>query len=243
MKCYIGTSGYVYWHWKERFYPKELSSYRWFDYYAKHFNTVEINMSFYRWPKESTIRAWKNKARKLEKEGREFLFTLKVNRQITHIKKIVGVKKLVADFYKLASLLQPYLGCILFQLPPSLKFDKKKLTNFLNALDDKFNNVIEFRHASWWNKETYKLLRNKATFCIVSSPNLPEDFIKTNDIVYIRFHGKQRWYGSNYGDKELKDWAEKIKKSKAKIIYAYFNNDFNAYAVFNALKLKKFLKC
>lgn len=242
IKAYIGTSGYVYWHWRKKFYPQELSSYKWFDYYAKHFNTVEINMSFYRWPKESTIKAWGNKARKLEKEGKEFLFTLKANRMITHIKKLSGVKSIVRNFYKLASLLRPYLGCILFQFPPSLKFDKKRLINFINSLDDKFNNVIEFRHKSWWNEDTYNLLKNKAVFCIVSSPSLPEDFIKTMDIVYIRFHGKNKWYNSSYTDKELKEWAKKIKKSKAKIIYSYFNNDFNAYAVFNALKFKKYFK-
>jgi len=241
MKCYIGTSGYVYWHWKERFYPKDLKSYKWFDYYSKFFNTVEINATFYRWPKESTIKQWKGKGKKLEKEGKEFLFTLKVNQRITHIKKLKGIKKDLSEFYRLAEILKPYLGCLLFQLPPSLKFDEKRLENFVHELKDDCLNVIEFRHDSWWNEKTFKILNNKAIFCVVSSPSLPESFIKTMDIVYVRFHGKKRWYGSNYSDKELLEWSKKIKNSKAKIAFCYFNNDFNAYAVYNALKLKEFL--
>ena len=240
MKYYVGTSGYVYWHWKKLFYPEELPTSRWFDYYAKHFDTVEINATFYRWPNEGTVKGWKRKAEKLEKEGKNFLFTLKANQTITHVKKLKNVKKIVKDFYKVADLLQPYLGCILFQLPPSLKFDEKKLKSFIECLDDKYKNVIEFRNISWWNEKTYEIMRNKAIFCIVSAPKLPEDFIKTHDTLYIRFHGKKAWYGSNYSDKELEEWAKKIKKTKADT-YVYFNNDFNAYAVFNALKLKELL--
>jgi len=242
VKSYVGTSGYFYFHWKKRFYPEELSIYKWFNYYAKFFNTVEINATFYRWPKETTIKQWKNKGKKLEKEGREFLFTLKVNQRITHIKKLKGIKRDLLEFYRLAEILKPYLGCILFQMPPSLKFDEKRLENFVNELNDNYINVIEFRHPSWWTKETYDILKNKSVFCVVSAPSLPEKFIKTREIVYVRFHGKQRWYGSNYSDKELKEWSEKIKNSKAKIAFCYFNNDFNAYAVYNALKLKEFLE-
>ncbi|MEM2822036.1 MAG: DUF72 domain-containing protein [Candidatus Pacearchaeota archaeon] len=243
MKFWIGTSGYVYWHWRKLFYPEELPSYKWFDYYVKHFNTVEINMSFYRWPKESTVKGWLNKAKKIEQEsGKRFIYTLKANQLITHIKKLVNVERLVRDFYKLADLLSHYLGCILFQLPPSLHFDKQRLKQFLACLDKSYKNVIEFRHPSWWNESTYELMQDKAIFSIVSAPRLPEDFVKTADIIYIRFHGKKQWYGSNYSDAELKEWAKKIKKAKAKEVYCYFNNDFNAYAVHNALTLKKLLE-
>lgn len=244
-KFWIGTSGYVYWHWKGLFYPKDLPTYKWFDFYARHFNTVEINASFYRWPKESTIKGWKNRAKKLEKEGKEFIFTLKANQMITHIKKLSNVKKIVKDFYKVVSLLEPYLGCILFQLPPSLKFDEKnekKLREFLKCLNKRYRNVIEFRHASWWNEKTYELMEDNAIFCITSAPKLPEDFVKTHDVIYLRFHGKKIWYGSNYSEKELREWSEKIKKSKAKEVYCYFNNDFNAFAVENAIKLKQLLE-
>jgi uncharacterized protein YecE (DUF72 family) len=240
-KYYIGTSGYVYWHWKKLFYPEDLATSKWFDYYAKHFNTVEINATFYRWPKESTIKGWKSKAKKLEAEGKEFLFTLKANQMITHVKKLKNVKTIVRDFYNVAEALQPYLACILFQLPPSLKFDAKRLESFLDCLNDRYKNAIEFRHPSWWNETTYATMKDKAIFCVVSAPRLPEDFVKTYKAIYVRFHGKKIWYGSNYSDEELREWSKKIKQSKADA-YVYFNNDFNAYAVYNALKLKEFLE-
>ncbi|MEM2932981.1 MAG: DUF72 domain-containing protein [Candidatus Pacearchaeota archaeon] len=242
MQNYVGTSGYVYWHWQGLFYPSNLPSSKWFDFYAKHFNTVEINMSFYRWPKESTIKSWFYRAKKIEKEtGRPFVYTIKANRLITHIKKLANVKKILNDFYQLIDKVKPYLGCVLFQLPPSLKYDENRLKNFVNILNENYRNVIEFRHTSWWKEKTYKILEDNATFCIVSAPGLPEDFIKTTDIIYVRFHGKKLWYGSNYSDVELKEWAKKIKQAKAKEVYCYFNNDFNAYAVYNAIKLKKLL--
>ncbi len=236
-KAYIGTSGYVYSHWRGLFYPEKLSSSKWFEFYAKYFNTVEINMSFYRWPTQQTIKQWKKRV-----EGSKFVYTLKAPQDITHVKRLVGVKNIVKNFYKLADLLKPHLGCILFQLPPSLKFDEKRLREFIRCLDQNYKNVIEFRHKSWWNEETYKMMDGKAIFCIVSAPRLPDDFVKTREEVYIRFHGKLFWYGSNYSNAELKEWAKKIKKSKAKEVYCYFNNDFNAYAAFNALTLAKFLK-
>ena len=123
------------------------------------------------------------------------------------------------------------------------KYNKEKLNEIIKQLDTKKKNVIEFRHESWFKKEVYdKLKKNKIIFCIVSSPKFPEDFIKTAGDIYIRFHGKESWYRSNYSKKELSSWAKKIKQSKAKNVWAYFNNDANAYAVKNSLELKRILK-
>jgi uncharacterized protein YecE (DUF72 family) len=237
-KFLIGTSGWSYLHWRDRFYPKELSSYRWLEYYARYFLTAEVNMTFYKWPNESLLKNW------YKRTPKGFSFTLKAPKLITHIKKLKGVAKLIKDFYRLADSLQDKLACILFQLPPSLKFSQEKLKNFLKYLNKKYKNVIEFRDKSWWCSETYDLLRkHKISFCIVSGPKLPSDSIVTSPVAYFRFHGLE-WYRSNYPAIELKKWAERIKKisSKCEKVYCYFNNDYNAYAVKNALELRKLLK-
>jgi len=236
MQKFIGCSGWFYWHWKGRFYPKDIPQSKWFQYYAKKFDTVELNSTFYHFPKIPTAKSWYRSSPK------NFVYTLKVNRFITHIKKFKNVKRLVNDFYAVGDALKEKLGCFLFQLPPSLHFNEEKLGEIISQLDLEKKNVIEFRHESWFNKKVYDELRkNGITFCIVSSRDLPEDFVKTSDDVYIRFHGKEFWYASNYSDEELKDWARKIKKSKAKNVWTYFNNDANAYAPKNALTLKSYL--
>ncbi len=255
MQCYVGTSGFAYWHWRGLFYPVELTSNKWFEYYAKYFNTVEINATFYRWPRESTIVGWREKASRVSKlkgkakQGKagQFLFTLKANQEITHIKKLKNVKKLLQKFYSLAKLLDKSLGCVLFQLPPSFKYSDamlRRLKTFLSCLQQDVVNVIEFRHSSWWNDQVYELLRQyNIVFCAVSAPSLPEQIVKTSDVVYVRFHGK-KWYRYDYSKEELQQWVIAIKnlKPKPKQLFCYFNNDFNAYAVRNAITLEKLLR-
>ena len=231
---YIGCSGWFYWHWKGKFYPENIPQNRWFQYYTKYFNTVELNYPFYRFPKLSTAKTWYRNAPK------DFIYTLKVNRFITHIKKFKGTSRLIRDFYKLGDELKEKMGCFLFQLPPSLKYNNEKLSEIIKQLDKEKKNVIEFRHESWFREEVYdEFKKNKVIFCIVSSPEMPEDFIKSAEDVYLRFHGKASMYGSLYTNKELENWAKKIKKSRAKNVWAYFNNDDNANAVKNSLYLKK----
>jgi len=235
--CHIGCSGWFYWHWKGKFYPESIPQNKWFQHYTKYFDTVELNSPFYHFPKLSTAKTWYRNAPK------DFIYTLKVNRFITHIKKFKNTKKLIKDFYKLGNALNEKMGCFLFQLPPSLKYNKEKLNEIIKQLDSKKKNVVEFRHESWFREEVYdEFKKNKVIFCIVSSPEMPEDFIKTAEDVYLRFHGKASMYGSLYTNKELKNWAKKIKKSQAKNVWAYFNNDDNANAVKNSLYLRKILK-
>ncbi len=236
MIYHLGTSGWSYPGWRGRFYPEDLSQREWLPFYAQHFQTVEINMTFYRFPKPETLRAW------LEKTPAHFTFTLKANRRITHLKKIKNVKSEVRYFYILANQLREKLGCILFQLPPSLTLDLSLLKDFLAVLSPQYKNVIEFRHETWHVAEVYELLRSSgAIFCTVSSPELPETIVETQDIAYFRFHGRIGWYKYNYSDEELKEWAEAIKKAKAKESYVYFNNDYHAYAVRNCLRLAELL--
>jgi len=237
MQVNIGCSGWFYWHWKGKFYPDELPQNEWFKFYTTKFNTVELNSTFYRFPKLSTARGWYRNSPK------GFIYTLKVNKTITHIKKFNAVKSLIKEFYKVGEELKDKLGCFLFQLPPSLKFGEKKLEEIISQLDLEKRNALEFRDISWFTENAYKKLKeNKIMFCTVSCPKLPDKLVKTSDGVYIRFHGKGGWYSSDYSDDELKDWKDKIKKSKAKQVWAYFNNDFNANATRNALSLKKLLR-
>jgi len=234
---YLGCSGWFYWHWKGKFYPNELPQSKWFQYYAKHFNTVELNSTFYNFPKLSTARNWYRQA----PEG--FVYTLKVNKNITHIKKFHNTQKMIDDFYKLGDELKEKIGCFLFQLPPSMKFDEKKLKEIIAQLDLERKNVIEFRHRSWFKQEVYdELKKANIIFCMVSSPMLPEEFVKTSKDIYVRFHGKAALYRYNYSEEELKEWAERIKKAKPENSWVYFNNDANAFAVENCLQLKKFLE-
>jgi uncharacterized protein YecE (DUF72 family) len=233
---FVGCSGWFYRHWLKLFYPEELPQSRWFQHYTKYFNTVELNSPFYHWPKETTVRSWYRQA------PEHFVYTLKVSRMITHTKKFKETSRLVQDFYKLGNELREKMGCFLFQLPPSLRFSEKKLDEIQRQLDPDKKNAVEFRHVSWFTRGVYdSLRRNNVIFCIVSAPDLPEDFVKTADDIYIRFHGKGSWYASNYSDNELRRWSSETKRAKARNVWAYFNNDANAYAVANSLYLKKLL--
>jgi uncharacterized protein YecE (DUF72 family) len=237
-RLHIGCSGWSYQDWVGKFYPADLKQGEWLAYYAQHFNTVEVNMSFYRFPFKNMLKGWYSRTPK------DFRFTLKANRLITHIKKLKGTEKLLTSFYALADLLEEKLACILFQMPPSLRKDKdmKTLEGFLKSLSPDHNNVMEFRHKSWFCREVYDLLcAHNAIFCILSAPELPSDPITTGKMAYVRLHGADSWYNYDYGEDELKDWARQIKRLKREC-FAYFNNDVNAYAPSNALRLQTMLQ-
>jgi len=234
---HLGTSGWSYPDWKGRFYPPELPSSDWLPFYASHFATVEINMTFYRFPKPETLRGW------LERTPAHFSFTLKANRQITHLKKLRNVKSEVRYFTILAGSLREKLGCILFQLPPSITRDLDLLEEFLSTLSPEFKNVIEFRHESWYDESVWERLRvHRVTTCTVSSAQVPGSPVETSSVAYFRFHGLTGGHRYNYSDEELAQWAETIKKVKAEESYVYFNNDYQAYAVSNCQKLAGLLK-
>lgn len=237
MDTFIGTSGWNYKHWKGNFYPEEISQKGWLKYYCEYFGTVEINSTFYRWQKESTIKKWK-----IETPER-FIFTVKAPRTITHIKKLVNIKDQIKDFYNLLSNLENKIGCILFQLPPSFDYNEKNFTKIKDlaaVIDNKKTNVIEFREKNWWNKNVFDFLKNNnLVFCSVSGNGMPENIIADGKVVYIRFHSGEE--NGNYSDEQLKFYAGKIRKIN-KPVYVYFNNDAKAYAIKNALQLGRLLK-
>ena len=210
----------------------------WFECYLKRFDTVEINASFYSWPTTAGVQSWRRQP------GREkFIYTVKVCELVTHIKKFKGTKTLVKDFGMIADILGDRMGCFLFQLPPSYHYTKTRLNDIVSQLDPARRNVMEFRHASWWNKEVYSAFRKaNIIFCSCSGPKLPDRLIRTSDEVYVRLHGPKRWYRQDYSKKELAEWAGKIKGSGAKRAWVYFNNDNEAHAPKNATAFRRMLR-
>lgn len=235
---FLGCSGWYYNDWAGKFYPEKLNKSKWLEYYSEHFNTVEINNTFYRFPNEKTVKGWYNRT------PDDFKITLKANQLITHRKRFKNTQSTINRFYGLADILEDKLGCILFQFPPFKSKNIDFLKNAINQFDISKNNVIEFRHPSWFDKEVYNVLNEfNVSFCSLSSPEFPEDLINTSDISYVRFHGKEdnERYRYLYSEEELKEWAEKINKTNAIDVYCYFNNDYDANAPINAQMLKKIL--
>src|SRR6185295_389201 len=235
--AHVGCSGWFYWKWRGLFYPADMPTGAWFDHYVEHFDTVEINASFYSWPTVTNVKSWKR-----QPVNRRFIYTVKVCELITHIKKFKSTKTLVKDFGIIADILGERMGCFLFQLPPSYRFTKARLTSILSQLDLARRNVVEFRHASWWNETVYAAFREAGViFCSCSGPRLPDELVKTADDVYVRLHGPELWYRHHYSREELSKWAERINLSGAKRAWIYFNNDNEAHAPENAKTMQRLL--
>jgi len=234
---YVGCSGWFYWKWRGLFYPEDLPTGEWFRHYAKHLHSVEINASFYSWPTVTNVNAWRRQPRK-----RDFVYTVKACELITHIKRFKGTKTLIKDFGMIADILGDRMGCFLFQLPPSYHFTKARLTAIVSQLDPARRNVVEFRHASWWNETVYAAFRRSGTiFCSCSGPRLPDELVRTTDEVYLRLHGPKHWYRHHYSKEELMKWVDKIEVSGAKRVWVYFNNDNEAHAPRNAVTMRRLL--
>ncbi len=234
----VGCSGWFYWQWRGRFYPAELPTREWFRHYAQRFATVELNAPFYAWPTLATVEAW---ARQVAR--RKFVYTVKVSELITHVKRFVGTKTLVRDFGHVADVLGSRMGCLLFQLPPSFHYTPARLDRILGQLDPARRNVVEFRHASWWNADVYAAFRAAGViFCSCSGPRLPDELVVTADDVYVRFHGTEHWYRHDYSRQELAVWVDRIRASGAKRVWAYFNNDGGGSAIENARMLRAQLR-
>jgi len=232
-KIFVGTSGFSYPHWRGIFYPENLPQKDWFLYYTKHFDTVELNVSFYRLPRREIFEGWRRRA------GDKFVFAVKGWRMITHIRKLKKCQEEIKRFFEAANGLKSK-DMILWQLPPSLKFDSFLLVDFLAMLPKGWRHAFEFRHPSWGDEKTWEILRKyKAAAVFQDFPDWPIFEEVTADFVYLRFHGKESLYSSCYTEKELKDWAKKIKnwQKQGLDVYAYFNNDALGYAIENAKRL------
>ena len=235
----IGTSGWHYDHWKSVFYPEKLPKTRWLDYYSEHFDTVEINNTFYHLPRTTTVEKWREQALK------GFLYAIKANRYITHVKKLHDASEPVERFFDVVDLFGSTLGPILYQLPPSLHKDLDRLGAFIELLPKRRTAIFEFRHKSWYDDEVFDLLTNRGVgFCVHDMSGIESPRTTTSDIVYVRFHGTSGRYSGGYTDTMLQDWADWLKSqtSHLRAVYAYFNNDVQGHAIRNAETLKNLME-
>lgn len=238
---FIGTSGWNYDSWKGPFYPESLPKNKWLEYYAGIFQTVEVNATFYHEMNKTTYIKW----RELTPDG--FCWAIKAHHYITHIKRLHDVEEPLKRFLLSISFLGEKLGPILFQLPPSLVFDRTLVEKF-NAdvhhagLPESVRFVLEPRHPSWIEDEVIDCLcKLDLGFCISDAGGrYPFCEAVTSDFAYIRLHGPEALYASSYSDAQLIDWAKRITALDTDA-YVYFNNDFMGYAPNNARTLIKFM--
>lgn len=237
MEIHIGLSAFNNPKWVGDFYAPSLPRKDWFTYYCTRFDTHEINATFYRFPTVKSLKSWYAKS----PEG--FLFSVKANKSITHLRRFEGTQGDVAKFYETCREgLAEKLSCILFQLPPSFHYSMERLEAILSQLDASFSNVVEFRHASWWRPEVFDALGAKgALFCSVSYPKLPQDVVIGNDNAYVRMHGDPKLFYSEYGQQRVGELATRLQNENPARAFVFFNNTIGLGAVNDALALKEFI--
>jgi uncharacterized protein YecE (DUF72 family) len=232
----IGTSGWIYKHWKGPVYPAGLPVARWLAHYAAALDTVEVNNSFYRLPSEDTFRAWARQA------PAGFLFAVKASRFLTHMKKLRDPEQPLENVLGRARVLGPHLGPVLYQLPPGWRVNVGRLRHFLSLLPADLTHVVELRDPSWYVEEVREALAEHGVcFCIHDLRNEPSPDWVTGPAVYVRFHGPTaRAYAGRYSAEQLQAWAERIDgyRRAGRDVYAYFNNDDTGHAFANARELR-----
>ncbi|HEY7291367.1 MAG TPA: DUF72 domain-containing protein [Vicinamibacterales bacterium] len=231
----VGCSGWQYKHWRGAFYPTELSSSRWFEYYASRFDTVEINNTFYRLPDASTFAVW----RKHAPPG--FLYAVKASRFLTHMKKLKDPAEPLHRLFQRAQRLQRTLGPVLYQLPPRWPVNLERLSAFVRALPKRRQHVVEFREPSWYNDKVFELLdREGIALCLHDMAGSRTSKIVVGPFAYVRFHGPAK-YSGRYDDRVLDDWAEWLaaEMRRGRQVFAYFNNDAGGHAPRDAVRLRR----
>jgi uncharacterized protein YecE (DUF72 family) len=238
-RLFLGTSGYSYKDWKGAFYPEDLKEKAWLEHYAGFFDTVELNVTFYRLPEEEAFLSWH------ERTPGNFTFSVKGSRFITHIKRLKDPAQSLKLFFSRIKLLKKKLGPVLWQLPPSFKADSKRLEGFLKGLKQYrgIRQVFEFRNKTWYSKEILDMLKAEGmVLCSADWPAFSKGIKSAGDFIYLRRHGRgAKLYGGRYANRQLKKDAGIIKENleEKRDVYIYFNNDAHGYAVKNALTLKK----
>ncbi|MCK4851928.1 MAG: DUF72 domain-containing protein [Candidatus Omnitrophica bacterium] len=234
MGIHIGCSGWDYKHWQGLFYPEGSSSKSWFKEYSSVFSTVEINNTFYRLPAPSVFGSWREQAQP------GFIYAVKASRFITHMKKLRDAGEPVRNFLDRARLLGDRLGPVLFQLPPHWGVNAGRLAGFISGLPGGFRYVFEFRDSSWYSGSIYDILSaGKTSMCLHDMAGSESPIIPVGDICYIRFHGTSGKYAGGYPVSLLRGWIEFIRECvrQKKEVYVYFNNDAEARAPEDALRL------
>jgi uncharacterized protein YecE (DUF72 family) len=241
--AHIGCSGWHYKSWKGLIYPAELPTTEWLRAYTKRFSTVELNNSFYRLPSEETFAGWRDQV------PRGFLFAVKASRFLTHIKRLREPEEPLQRLLTHAAPLGPTLGPILYQIPPRWFPDPERLETFLAALPQRLTStsrqrlrhVVEMRDRRGYEPWVIEMLRQYGVaLCVHDMPGSESPLMMVGPIVYIRFHGHGTKYGGSYPDEVLDEWGEWIGRvlASGRDVYAYFNNDVNGYAVYDAERLR-----
>jgi uncharacterized protein YecE (DUF72 family) len=235
---HIGCSGWNYKHWRERFYPKGLPPARWLELYAQRFDTVEVNATFYRLPRRESVARW------VAQSPPGFVFAVKASRYLTHVKRLKDMSGLGLFYDRIDPLVRsPKLGPVLWQLPGTFKRNDERLAAALDSLPAG-RHCFEFRHESWFVPEVMALLREHGVALVIGDhPERPfQSHEFTTDWTLIRFHYGVRGRRGNYSETELRTWQRRIAQWRRRVeVYAYFNNDWQAFAVRNALRLKALL--
>jgi uncharacterized protein YecE (DUF72 family) len=227
----IGTSGYVYRHWRDGvFYPVGLRHRDELTYYSGVFRTVELNSPFYRVPTPETFARWRDAT------PDDFTFAVKLSRGITHYRRLHDVADPLDEFLERAHVLGPKLGPLLVQLPPDFKRDMPRLEEFLAVIPSRPRWVIEFRHPSWQSPDVYGVMgRYGVALCVPIGGALDADLVTTAPFTYLRVHRgpNRRGYMGTDG---LRPWAARIRAltRAGRDVYVYFNNDTAGYAVRDA---------
>jgi uncharacterized protein YecE (DUF72 family) len=234
---HIGCSGWNYRDWRERVYPKGLPQRKWLQHYSTLFDTVEVNTTFYRLPARDAVANW------AAETPPGFIFAVKASRYLTHIKRLTELGQGVERFYeRIEPLVEAgRLGPVLWQLPGNFRCDLERLSFALDRLPPG-RHCFEFRHPSWFDDAVYELLRaHRVALVIGDTPERPfQTYETTTDWTFVRFHHGSRGRRGNYSATELQEWARRIRAWRRRVeVYAYFNNDWNAFAVQNALALKR----
>lgn len=235
----MGCSGWIYPHWRGRFYPEKLAVKRWFAFYAEHFDTVEINNSFYRLPKPETFDGWAVQA------PPGFRYAVKANRFLTQAKKLKDCEEPMARMMPAIRHLGETLGPVLYQLPPRFRINLERLEAFLELVPKDVANVFEFRDNSWYDDRVFALLeRHGASFCAHDMPGLQSPDLAVGPVAYVRFHGGEGKYWGRYSDERLLRWTDWMvaQARGGRTVWAYFNNDAEAHAVQDALTLQAMLR-
>jgi uncharacterized protein YecE (DUF72 family) len=233
----IGCSGWNYASWKDEFYegkPARL----WLQHYARDFDTVEVNNTFYRLPRKESVARW------VEQTPPDFLFSVKASRYLTHIKRLRDLDQGLRRYYACIEPLvrSPKMGPVLWQLPPNFRRDDERLAAACAAFPEG-RHGIEFRHPSWFAEDVYSILREHRVALVIGDRPEVKPFqaqVFTTSWTFVRFHYGSRGRRGNYSESELEEWARRFEEWRHDIeVFAYFNNDWEVFAVRNALWMKQ----